>query len=34
LTLVSIANLLFAFAEFSGIGAKTSVGMGGVQNEQ
>jgi CRISPR-associated endoribonuclease Cas6 len=34
LTLVSIANLLFAFAEFSGVGAKTSVGMGGVQNEQ
>jgi CRISPR-associated endoribonuclease Cas6 len=31
LTLVSVANLLFAYSEFSGIGAKTSVGMGGVQ---
>lgn len=34
LTLVSIANLLFAFSEFSGIGAKTSLGMGGVKVEQ
>lgn len=33
LTLVSIANLLFAYAEFSGIGAKTATGMGGVRVE-
>jgi CRISPR-associated endoribonuclease Cas6 len=33
LMLVSIANLLFAFSEFAGIGAKTSVGMGGVKIE-
>lgn len=33
LTLVSIANLLFAYSEFSGIGAKTSLGMGGVRIE-
>ena len=31
LTLVAIANLLFAYSEFSGIGAKTSMGMGGVK---
>lgn len=33
LTLVSIANLLFAFSEFSGIGAKTATGMGGIKVE-
>ena len=33
LTLVSISNLLFEFASFSGIGAKTSLGMGGVKVE-
>lgn len=31
--LSSIANLLFAFGEFSGIGAKTTLGMGGVKVE-
>ncbi len=33
LTLVSIANLLYRYSEFSGIGAKTSIGMGGVKVE-
>ena len=32
-SLTRIANLLFAFAEYSGIGAKTAVGMGGVRVE-
>lgn len=31
--LVSIANFLFAYGEFSGIGAKTALGMGGVKVE-
>ena len=33
LTLVSIANLLFAYSEFAGIGAKTATGMGGIRIE-
>lgn len=33
LTLVSIANLLFAYSEYCGIGAKTGMGMGGVEIE-
>ena len=33
LTLVSIANLLFAYSEFAGIGAKTATGMGGIKIE-
>lgn len=33
LTLVSIANLLFAYSQFSGIGAKTATGMGGIKVE-
>ncbi len=31
--LVRIANLLFAFGEYSGVGAKTSLGMGGIKFE-
>jgi len=31
--LTRIANLLFAFSEYSGIGAKTALGMGGVRVE-
>ena len=31
-TLVNISNLLFEYAKYTGIGAKTSLGMGGVTN--
>lgn len=31
--LTRIANLLFAFSEYSGLGAKTALGMGGVKYE-
>ena len=33
LMLVSIANLLFEYAKYSGIGAKTAIGMGGISIE-
>jgi len=32
-TLISLCNLLFRFAEFSGIGTRTALGMGGVRIE-
>ncbi len=32
--LVNIANMLFNYAQYSGLGAKTGMGMGGVENEQ
>ena len=33
-SLVRIANLLFAFGEYSGIGVKCALGMGGIKVEQ
>lgn len=33
-SLVRIANLLFAFGEYSGVGSKNALGMGGIKVEQ